>query len=200
MIRSPIGEIHLRIPTEAEAIAFEDKHRAARRTQDDDASGSVYDNGLDEVLACVTSHKVAQLHPSDGGLLDEAPALFDTLIAEFRALGGGGIKVEDCSEAITEEFAKSFGKKAVGLSYAGERLVVRKLTWAEYNAFASERTESNTWHLLAKYARRCVVSRSPEEVKVLCERYPYAAMTVGAKLYNLAQGAVDSSLGKSETA
>lgn len=200
MIKSAIGEIHLRAPTEAEAIAFEDKHRASRRPQDEDSGGSVYDNGLDEVLACVTSHKIEQLHPSDGGLLDDAPALFEVMIAEFRGLGGGGIKAEDCADAVTEDLGKSFGKKAVGMSYAGEKIVARKLTWAEYNAFASERTEANTWHLLAKYAKRCIVSHTPDEVKALCERYPYAAMTVGVRLYNLAQGAVDSSLGKSATA
>ena len=202
MIASAIGPIHMRAPTEAEAIRLEDRYRAARRKPADGETvdGALYDNGLEEVLACVTSHKVSELHPSDGGLLDDAPALFEQMAAEFRSLGGAGINAEPCAEAVTEDLARSFGKKAVGLSYGGVQLVARKLTWAEYNAFATERDEANLWGLLAKYGKRCVVSHTQEEVAELCGRFPYFSMTIGAKLYHVAQGAVDSSLGKSATA
>lgn len=202
MITSSIGPIHLRAPTEAEAIRLEDRYRAARRKPADGEviDGALYDNGLEEVLACVTSHKASVLHPSDGGLLDDAPALFEQLAAEFRSLGGAALNAEPCAEAVTEDLARSFGKKAVGLAYGGVQLVARKLTWAEYTAFATERDEANLWSLLAKYGKRCIVSHSQEEVAALCGKFPYFSMTIGAKLYHVAQGAVDSSLGKSATA
>lgn len=201
MIQSPIGAIHLRAPTEDEAVRFEDRYAAARRKPDDGSSdGSVYDNGLDEVLACVTSHKVAELHPSDGGLLDDAPAFFEVLASEFRRLGGANLGIDVYPDAVTEEYQRGFGKKAVGLSYGGVNLVARKITWPEYVAMSQERDGGNMMALFTKYGKRCIVSHGPEELKALCEKFPYLSMTVGARLYNVAQGAVDSKMGKSESA
>ena len=198
MIQSAIGPITLRAPTEIEAIRFEDRHRASRRKAADGevVEGALYDNGLEEVLACVTSHKAAELHPADDGLLSDSPGVYERLCDEFRRLGGGALALCDSADAITEDIRLSYGRKALGFEYGGIKLVVRKLSWAEFQAFIVEREDGNTWATLAKFGKRCMLTPT-EDLGALWDRFPYLAMTVGAKLYDLAQGAVDTKLGKS---
>ena len=143
MIQSAIGPIALRAPTEIEAIRFEDRHRASRRKAADGESveGALYDNGLEEVLACVTSHKAAELHPADDGLLSDSPGVYERLCDEFRRLGGGALALCDSADAITEDIRLSYGRKALGFEYGGIKIVVRKLSWAEFQAFIVERED-----------------------------------------------------------
>ena len=129
MIQSAIGPIALRAPTEIEAIRFEDRHRASRRKAADGevVEGALYDNGLEEVLACVTSHKAAELHPADDGLLSDSPGVYERLCDEFRRLGGGALSLCDSPDAITEDIRLSYGRKALGFEYGGIKLVLRTM-------------------------------------------------------------------------
>lgn len=199
MIDSPIGQIHMRRPTETEAIQFEDKHRSARRKRDDTeiVDGSLYNNGLEEILACVTSHKVEEMHPADDGLLADVPALFDRLVSEFRSVGGAGLDAKSCPEAVTEDFARGFGKKAVGFLYGGVQIACRKLTWPEYTAFSAERDDTNWLAVLAKYTKRCILSPVGTDLESLAGRFPYLTVAIGLKLYDLAEGVVENKQKKS---
>ena len=120
-----------------------------------------------------------------------------TIARVGRTLGFHIILVSQNIEgAITEDIRLSYGRKALGFEYGGIKIVMRKLSWAEFQAFIVEREDGNTWATLAKFGKRCMLTPT-EDLGALWDRFPYLAMTVGAKLYDLAQGAVDTKLGKS---
>ena len=200
-IETPEGVITMRAPTEGEALAFEDKHRAARRPRSsgEQVTGAVYDNGINELLGCVTSpdRKVLDV---DDGWLSLYPGIADRMIAEFRRLGGYHIALQPCPEAIDAQTLGNFGRRALGFAYGEVKLCARRMTWPEYNAFQANQTGENFWASLAAQGKACLLSHQGDEVEKLLLGRPYLAMDLGLKLLDHAMGVAETKAGKSATA
>lgn len=200
-ILTPEGIITMRAPTEAEAIAFEDKRRAARRprAEGEQVTGGAYDNGIEELLACVVSPAKDVLNVDDGWLA-LYPGVADRMAEEFRRLGGYHLQLALDAEAVSETHRANYGRRALGYSYGDVKLTARRMTWAEYNAFQANRTPENFWVLLAAQGRLCMLSHQDKEQEALLAGRPYLAMELGAALLNAAMGVAESALGKSASA
>lgn len=198
IVESPEGPIVLRAPTEAEAIAIEDKLRESKRKRGpEEPSGSLYDNGVQEVLACVLSPSKEVLD-TDDGLLGLYPGLFDRMVAEVRREGGYHIGLVDCPEAIDAQTLATFKRRAVGFSYGDVRIVSRRLSWPEFQSIEGG---ANFWSELAALGRNCLVSHKTDEDKAaLFAGRPYLAMDLGLSLWRLARGLVETKAKKSESA
>lgn len=200
-IETPEGVITLRAPTEVEALAFEDKHRAARRPRasGEQVTGAAYDNGINELLGCVTSPD-RKLLDVDDGWLSLYPGIADRIMKEFRRLGGYEIPLLPCPEAVDGPTAANFGRRALGFSYGDVKLCARRMTWPEYNAFQANQTGDNFWASLAAQGKACLLSHQGAEVDKLLLGRPYLAMDLGLKLLDHAMGVAETKAGKSETA
>ena len=196
-IQTPEGAILLRCPTEAEAIAYEDKRRAARRprAENEQVTGAVYDNGLNELLSAVVEPKREVLDVDDGWL-SLYPGVQDRMANEFRRLGGYALDAVDCPDAVSDKLRADFGRRVIGLEYGGQKLAIRRMTYPEYTALAANDDGTNLYKLLAQLARSCVVSHADagedRALSRLFEGRPYMAQTLGLKLYELAQGVADA--------
>lgn len=202
VINTPFGPIAMRTPTQAEAIAFEDKLRAARRPRaaTEQVLGGAYDNGLQQLFACVLSPDAKVLDVDDGWLAD-CPGIFDRMKEEFRRLGGYALDCVPCPEAIDDTARKNFGRKALGFEYSGQRIVARRMSYPEYNAFQANQTGENFWALLDAQGQACLVSHQGEgDLDRLLAGRPYLMMTLGIKLLDVAMGVAENAAGKSPSA
>lgn len=194
MIKTPAGAIVLRPPTEKEAIAYEDKHRAFTRPQQEgeQMAGGVYDSGLKELLACVVEPSAATLDPDDGWLA-KWPGLFTEMAKEFRRLGGDGVPLVDAPELITDPAHVALGWRAHGFRYGSVEIVVRRMTFPEYNAFLSVMAADNFFALVAKIGKDHLLShRGDGEADKLWADHAYLSQRIGIKLLDLANGRAEA--------
>lgn len=198
VVESPEGPIVLRAPTEAEAIAIEDKLRESKRKRGpEETSASLYDNGVQEVLGCVLSPPKEQLD-TDDGLLGLYPGLFDRMVKEIRREGGYNLSAVEHPEAIDAATAATFKKRAVGYLYGDIKLAVRRLSWPEFQSIEGG---ANMYAELAALGRNCLISHKTDDEKAaLFAGRPYLAMELGLALWRLAQGVAETKAKKSESA
>lgn len=194
MITTPEGPIVLRAPTESEALAFEDKRRASRRPQQDgeQMAGGIYDGGLRELLACVVTPAASVLDPDDGWLA-RWPGKVEEMAAEFRRMGGEQVPLTDAPELVKDPGHVALGWRAIGLRYGSADLVLRRLTFPEYNAFLVMRGPDNFFSLVAKIGKDHLLSHRGEgEADKLWAENPYLSQAIGIRLLDLAHGRAEA--------
>lgn len=199
MIKTPEGPIVLRAPTEAEAIAFEDKRRYHRRPQQpgEEMAGGVYDSGLKELLACTIEPVASVLDPDDGWLA-RWPGLIEEMAAQFRRLGGDLIPVVEAPELIKDPGHVAMGWRAIGLRVGAAEVVCRRITFPEYNAFQAALAGDNLYSLVAKIGKDHLLSHRGEgEADRLWAQHPYLSQRIGLKLLDLAHGRAEAAQKKS---
>lgn len=193
-LMTPEGPIVMRPPTEAEATAFEDKRRAhkAPKADDEQVVGGIYDSGLKELLACAVEPKAEVLDPDDGWLA-RWPGLFDAMAKDLRRLGGYHVALVDAPAAVKEPAHVAMGWRAKGYTYGGVDLVLRVLTFPEYNAFTAQLENDNLYALAVKMGKSHLLSHQGDgEADKLFAAHPYLAQALGIKLLNLAQGRAEA--------
>lgn len=194
MIKTPEGSIVLRPPTEKEAIAYEDKHRAHMRPQQEgeQMAGGVYDSGLKELLACVVEPAATVLDPDDGWLA-KWPGLMLEMAKEFRRLGGDNVPMVDAPELITEPVHVALGWRAHGFRFGAVELVARRMTFPEFRAFQAQVGDDNLVDLMAKIGKSHLLSHQGDgEAEKLFSAHPYLSQKLGAKLLSIAHGRVEA--------
>lgn len=204
LVETPDGPIILRPPTEAEAVRYEDKRRMARRPRaaGEQVTGALYDDGREELLACVVTPSKQELEADDGPL-ELYPGVLDRMAETVRKLGGYYVDPVDCPEAVSEELRAKFKRRALGFEVGGIKVVCRRITSAEYSAFMANLAAGGAgfWDGLSKFGRSCLISHQGEgEQDQLFSGRPYLSMNIGAALYQAAQGVAETAAGKSVSA
>lgn len=192
----------LRMPTESEVLAFQDKREAARDPAN--TRGDFLDDGDEELCACVTSPGREQLD----ALLEDHPLAVRHLADAFRELAGGGLVLSQDDSLITDELAAAYPRtpsrpgapahSLVGLRFGDAALVVRRLARLEVKFLqretvgAGRRQPSATQ--LAEAAKQHVVR--PADPAALWARYPLLAYSLGLLLVELASARLEDGAGK----
>lgn len=192
----------MRIPTESEVLAFQDKREAARDPAN--TRGDFLDDGDEELCACVTSPCRDQVD----ALLEDHPLAVRHLAEAFRELAGGGQVLSQDDSLITEELAAAYPRaqtrpgapthSLVGLRFGDAALVVRRFSRLEVKFLQRETVGAGRRQpsaaQLAEAAKQHVVR--PADAAALWARYPLLAYSLGLLLVELAGAKREDGAGK----